>query len=159
MSPDWSRRDVLGAMVAGTACALAPRGIGANPAKAVAAPGLLLRDVLLVDGTGGPGRRTDVRVRGDRIDHIGRMDDVRRGPQIGVTVQRGSDPRLVSEKGEAQPFVTATGERHARHHHAHAFIPAHRVYCDSRLAGQVNAPFSGEMLERQAPTATTSRPL
>src|SRR3546814_8484639 len=57
-----------------------------------------------------------------RIHHVGRVDDFRRGAQIGVVVERGLDPRLVSEKGEAQSFVTATGERHAHHHHAHAFI-------------------------------------
>ncbi|MGY1457892.1 N-acyl-D-amino-acid deacylase family protein [Luteimonas sp. A649] len=37
--------------------------------------GLLLRDVLLVDGTGGPGQHTDVRIRGDRIEHIGPSSD------------------------------------------------------------------------------------
>ncbi|MDQ3229520.1 MAG: amidohydrolase family protein [Pseudomonadota bacterium] len=35
--------------------------------------GLLLRDVLLVDGSGKPGRNTDVLVRGERIAHIGSL--------------------------------------------------------------------------------------
>lgn len=74
MHPNWSRREVLGAMVAGAACALSPRALGARPAH-----GLVLRDVLLVDGTGTPGRRTDVLVRGDRIERIGALSghDVR----------------------------------------------------------------------------------
>lgn len=70
MQAGWTRRNVLGSMVAGAAWALAPRiGWGAAPG------GLLLRDVLLVDGTGRPGRRTDVVVRGDRVDRIGRVPD------------------------------------------------------------------------------------
>ncbi|MGQ4659548.1 amidohydrolase family protein [Lysobacter sp. F6437] len=72
--PGWSRREVLGAMAAGTACALAPKMLHARPAS-VANTGLLLRDVLLVDGSGKPGRRTDVLVRGDRIEHTGAVSD------------------------------------------------------------------------------------
>ena len=62
----WSRREVLGAIVAGSALALAPRLSRARPV-----PGLLLRDVLLVDGSGAPGRRTDVLVRGTRVAQVG----------------------------------------------------------------------------------------
>jgi len=63
------------------------------------------------------------------------MHDFRRRPQIGVVVESRLDPGLVAEKGEAESFVPATGKRNACHHHPHAFIPAHRVNCDSRLAG------------------------
>ena len=73
MQSRWTRRDILGAMVAGTACALAPPPLRAHPVAPL--QGLLLRDVLLVDGSGEPGRRTDVLVRGDRIDRIGRVSD------------------------------------------------------------------------------------
>ncbi|MGY0556610.1 MULTISPECIES: N-acyl-D-amino-acid deacylase family protein [unclassified Lysobacter] len=34
---------------------------------------MLFRDTLLVDGTGAPGRATDVLIRGDRIEHIGTL--------------------------------------------------------------------------------------
>lgn len=68
MNGGWSRREFLAAMAAGSACALAPAGLLAHPE-----PGLLIRDVLLVDGSGAPGRRTDVLVRGERIDRIGRI--------------------------------------------------------------------------------------
>lgn len=80
MNHGWSRRQVLGAMVAGSACALAPwkTDARATSTSAVSSPplrGLLLRDVLLVDGSGKPGRRTDVLVRGDRIERIGAVSD------------------------------------------------------------------------------------
>lgn len=73
--PIWSRRKVLGAMVAGGACALAPPVLGGSPGAGSPVRGWLLRDVLLVDGTGKPGRRTDVLVRGDRIERIGALSD------------------------------------------------------------------------------------
>lgn len=73
--PTWSRRDVLAAMAAGAACAMAPSAFGKPPVPGAEPAGLLLRDVLLVDGTGRPARRTDVRVRGDRIEHIGAASD------------------------------------------------------------------------------------
>ncbi len=71
MSQTWSRREVLGALVAGTACMVVPPLVGAQPASQTT--GLLLRGVLLVDGTGTPGRHADVLVRGDRIEHIGAL--------------------------------------------------------------------------------------
>ena len=70
-STGWTRREVLGALAAGTACGFASPVLAALPSPS--SNGLLLRDVLLVDGTGKPGRRTDVLVRGDRIDHVGRV--------------------------------------------------------------------------------------
>lgn len=73
MNRGWSRRDVLAAMVAGTTSVLATRVVGARPASALEVRGLLLRDVFLVDGSGAPGRRTDVLVRGDRIERIGEL--------------------------------------------------------------------------------------
>ena len=66
--PGWSRREVLGAMVAGAACAVVPPVLGAQQST-----GLLFRDVLLVDGSGTPGRPADVLIRGDRIEHIGTL--------------------------------------------------------------------------------------
>lgn len=68
---DGSRRGVLGAIAAGAACAVLPSPL-LRAARRESTPGWLLRDVLLVDGTGAPGRRTDVLVRGDRIERIGR---------------------------------------------------------------------------------------
>lgn len=65
----WSRRELLRAVAAGTACAFAPPLLAA---KAAAPAGWLLRDVLLVDGSGRPGQSTDVLIRGDRIERIGR---------------------------------------------------------------------------------------
>lgn len=72
MKSGWSRREFLGAMAAGTACALAPAVLAARPAGGQV-HGWVLRDVLLVDGSGKPGRRADVLVRGDRIERIGRI--------------------------------------------------------------------------------------
>lgn len=69
----WTRRGFLGAVAAGSACAAAPFGLGARPSSQ--SNGLLLRDVLLVDGSGKPGQRTDVLARGDRIERIGRVSD------------------------------------------------------------------------------------
>ena len=71
----WSRRDILAAMAAGTACTLMPTMLAACAAPEATARGLVLRDVLLIDGSGQPGRRTDVFVRGERIDRIGRVSD------------------------------------------------------------------------------------
>ncbi len=82
----WSRRGFLGALAAGGACALAPARLLAAAAPRAQAPGLLLRDVLLVDGTGRPGRRTDVLVRGDRVERIGRASD---GDARGLRVVDG----------------------------------------------------------------------
>lgn len=73
MSQGWSRRGFLGAMAAGSACALLPFGAGAVPVRQAQVPGWLFRDVLLVDGSGRPGQATDVVVLGDRIQHIGRV--------------------------------------------------------------------------------------
>lgn len=68
----WGRRRFMGAMVAGGACAALPSlpGLAAPTGEA---SGWLLRDVLLVDGSGSPGRIADVLVRGDRVERIGRL--------------------------------------------------------------------------------------
>jgi len=67
----WSRREFLGVVAAGGACALVPLGLGG--CRGSAADGLLLRDVLLVDGSGAPARDADVLVRDGRIERIGRI--------------------------------------------------------------------------------------
>jgi N-acyl-D-amino-acid deacylase len=77
--PDWSRRRVLGAMAAGAACAAAAPAWGRPTPDA---GGILFRDVLLVDGSGTTGRRVDVRVRGDRIEHIGARNGGTRGLRV-----------------------------------------------------------------------------
>jgi len=70
----WSRREFLGAMAAGAACALAPPVLRARPSgDGDGVAGWVLRDVRLVDGTGAPPRATDVLVRGDRIARIGKV--------------------------------------------------------------------------------------
>ena len=61
----WSRRGVLAAFASGAACAMATALLAARDA-----PGLLLRNVRLVDGSGGAPRPADVVVRGDRIAGI-----------------------------------------------------------------------------------------
>lgn len=70
--PGWSRREVLGAMVAGAGCAVA-LPVSGQSARGMKSTGLLVRDVFLVDGTGAPGRHTDVLVRGGRIERIGQL--------------------------------------------------------------------------------------
>ena len=70
MAGGWTRREFLGAMVAGSACGLLP--IGALAAGATV-PGWVFRDVRVVDGSGAPARNADVLVRGDRIVRIGRI--------------------------------------------------------------------------------------
>ena len=82
----WTRRGFLGAMAVGGACALLPLGVGAAALRGPRVPGWVLRDVLLVDGTGAPGRRIDVLVRGDRIEHVGR---VAAGQARGLRVVEG----------------------------------------------------------------------
>jgi len=81
MDTGWSRREFLGALTAAGACALLPLKLAARPATA--SGGLLLRDVMLVDGTGHPGRHADVLVRGDRIARVGRIPaDEARGLRV-----------------------------------------------------------------------------
>ena len=90
-------------MVAGAAFALAPTVL-----RARSATGLLLRDVLLVDGSGEPGRRTDVLVRGGRIGHIGRIPG--RAPR-GVRVIEGGGrvlaPGFIDLHTHGDPLVDA----------------------------------------------------
>ena len=66
----WSRRDVLAAMAAGTVAGVLPWGARAN---AQGATPLLVRDVMVVDGTGAPARHADVLVVDGRIVQIGRV--------------------------------------------------------------------------------------
>jgi N-acyl-D-amino-acid deacylase len=80
----WSRREVLGAMAAGAACAVTAPARGRSTSTGTEG-GLLLRDVRLVDGID-PARATDVLVRGDTIEHIGRVSD---GEARGLRVVEG----------------------------------------------------------------------
>lgn len=100
MTPStWSRREVLAAMAAGAACALAPA------AGRSGSSGLLLRDVLLVDGTGAPGRRTDVLVRDDRIERVGRIaDDPARGTRIVEGGGRVLAPGFIDTHAHGDPL-------------------------------------------------------
>jgi N-acyl-D-aspartate/D-glutamate deacylase len=72
-------------MAAGVACAVAAPGWGRSVPGSQTGE-LLLRDVLLIDGSGKPGRHTDVLVRGDRIEHIGRTSD---GEARGLRIVEG----------------------------------------------------------------------
>ncbi|MGH7483331.1 MAG: serine hydrolase, partial [Longimicrobiales bacterium] len=61
---------VLGLLMS-AACAAPGAAAGQSPGQS---PGrLLIRDALLVDGTGAPARRADVRVRGERIAQVGEL--------------------------------------------------------------------------------------
>ena len=72
--PGWTRREILGAMAAGSASLLLPGCLpAARPPGVGGGGGFLFRDVLLVDGSGTPGRRSDVLVHGDRIARIGAL--------------------------------------------------------------------------------------
>lgn len=66
----WTRREVIAAMAAVPAALVLPGALAAAVSPGNGG-GLLFRDVLLVDGTGTPGRHTDVLVRGDRVARIG----------------------------------------------------------------------------------------
>lgn len=69
---EWTRREVLASMAAAAACTALPRAADAASTYAPS-PGLLLRDVRLVDGTGAAARGADVLVRGGVVDRIGRV--------------------------------------------------------------------------------------
>ena len=104
----WSRREFLGAMVAGGAGALLPLGVGAAVLREPRVPGWVLRDVLLVDGTGAPGRRTDVLVRGDRIGHIGRVPaDLARGLRVVEGGGRVLAPGFIDLHTHGDPLESA----------------------------------------------------
>lgn len=105
MGQGWTRREVLGAMAAGTACALAPRFAGAGSNPGVGSTGWLLRDVLLVDGSGAPGRRTDVVVRGDRIEYIGRPSPNVPGLQVVDGGGRVLAPGFIDLHTHGNPLV------------------------------------------------------
>ena len=104
----WSRREFLGAMVAGGAGALLPLGVGAAVLREPRVPGWVLRDVLLVDGTGAAGRRTDVLVRGDRIGHIGRVPaDLARGLRVVEGGGRVLAPGFIDLHTHGNPLESA----------------------------------------------------
>lgn len=80
--PGWSRRGVLAAMAAGAATAALPRLARGVPAV----PRTLIRDVMVIDGTGAPARHADVLVDGGWIVHVGRIS---RRAGRGARVIRG----------------------------------------------------------------------
>ncbi|NZA25708.1 amidohydrolase family protein [Luteimonas sp. SJ-92] len=98
-SNGWSRREALGALVAGTLGALAPAVVRGG------VPDLLFRDVLLVDGTGAAGRRTDVLVRGERIERIGRLSPrAARGARIVEGGGRVLAPGFIDTHAHGDPL-------------------------------------------------------
>jgi N-acyl-D-amino-acid deacylase len=93
----WSRREALGALAG---CTLAPAFVRAGTPD-----GLLIRDVLLVDGTGAPGRRTDVLVHGGRIGRIGRIEAREaRGMRIVAGKGRVLAPGFIDTHAHGDPL-------------------------------------------------------
>ena len=106
--PTWTRRNVLAAMAAGATCALVPPVFGRQAVAGSEVRGLLLRDVLLVDGTGRPGERTDVRIRGDRIEHIGKASKAdARGLRVVEGGGRVLAPGFIDLHTHGDPLDTA----------------------------------------------------
>src|SRR3546814_6797321 len=60
------------------------------------------------------------------------VKDFRSRAQVRVIVERCLYSGFIAIKIELKAFMTMPGQRHASDHDAHAFITAHRVYCDSR---------------------------
>src|SRR3546814_21122445 len=60
------------------------------------------------------------------------VKDFRSRAQVRVIVERCHYSGFIAIKIELKAFMTMPGQRHASDHDAHAFITAHRVYCDSR---------------------------
>lgn len=104
----WSRRQVLGSMAALAACAGVPGALAARPRGVASAPGFVLRDVRLVDGTGAPARATDVLVRGDTIAVIGRVPaDAARGLRVVEGGGRVLAPGFIDLHTHGDPLKTA----------------------------------------------------
>ena len=96
----WSRRGVLGAMLAGGACAFAPPVLHARPVH-----GVWLRGVLLVDGTLAPPRYTDVLVLGDRIARIGPAPEAEtRGAEVIDGAGRVLAPGFIDLHAHGDPM-------------------------------------------------------
>ena len=96
----WSRREVLGAMLAGGACAFAPPVLHARPVH-----GVWLRGVLLVDGTLAPPRYTDVLVLGDRIARIGPAPEAEtRGAEVIDGAGRVLAPGFIDLHAHGDPM-------------------------------------------------------
>jgi N-acyl-D-aspartate/D-glutamate deacylase len=95
-------------MLGGGACALAPSVVVGRSRSDADVRGWLLRDVLLVDGSGAPARRTDVLVRGDRIERIGR---IAAGEARGLRVVDGGGrvlaPGFIDLHTHGDPLVQA----------------------------------------------------
>src|SRR3546814_6170265 len=65
-------------------------------------------------------------------DDLISVKDFRSRAQVRVIVERCLYSGFIAIKIELKAFMTMPGQRHASDHDAHAFITAHRVYCDSR---------------------------
>ena len=106
----WSRREVLGAMVAGGACALAPPLLESRPIS-----GVWLRGVLLVDGSLAPPRYTDVLVMGDRISDIGPAPEAAtRGARVIDGAGRVLAPGFIDMHAHGDPLTDSYAPHVAR---------------------------------------------
>ena len=64
--------------------------------------------------------------------HVLRVKDLARFGETRVVGQRAFDARPVTDQQELERVVTPARKRGAFDHHAHAFIPAHRIDGDTR---------------------------
>ena len=60
------------------------------------------------------------------------MENFCGGAQIGVLVERRFDLLFIADQQESKAVVLAARNGGAFDHDAHALIPAHRIYGDSR---------------------------
>ena len=104
----WSRRQVLGSMAALAACTALPDRLAARPRGVARESGLLLRDVLLVDGTGAAPRASDVLVLGDAIAAVGRVaPDAARGLRVVEGGGRVLAPGFIDLHAHGDPLQVA----------------------------------------------------
>ena len=69
-------------------------------------------------------------------DNIRGMEHFGSGAQVGVVVQRRLDSRFIANQQKLEAIMAAPGNRRTFHHHAHAFIAAHRINSDTRQTHQ-----------------------
>jgi len=65
---------------------------------------IIIKDTLLIDGTGTPGRRTDIGIKGERIQHIGQIEG-----EAGIVIEakgRVTSPGFIDMMGQGSyPLV------------------------------------------------------